>query len=69
MIPPSKRDWLSETKGRNEVSMIISKAYAKRLIKAGKARAVKGDTCTDNGRQYQIVTRLDVQRVDHYEID
>jgi hypothetical protein len=49
--------------------MIISKAYAKRLIKAGKARAVKGDTCTDNGRQYQIVTRLDVQRVDHYEID
>ena len=49
--------------------MIISKKYAQLLIKAGKATAVKGDTCTDNGRTYQIVTRLDVQRVDHYEID
>jgi hypothetical protein len=48
--------------------MIISKAYATRLIKAGRAAAIKGDTCTDNGRQYQIVTRLDVQRVDHYEL-
>ncbi len=48
--------------------MIISKAYAKRLTKAGRARSVKGDTCTDNGMTYQIVTRLDVQRVDHYEI-
>jgi len=48
--------------------MIISTAYAKKLIKAGKATAVKGDTCTDNGRTYQIVTRLDLQRVDHYEI-
>jgi hypothetical protein len=49
--------------------MIISKAYAQKLIKAGKATAVEGDTCTDNGRTFQIVTRLDVQRVDHYEID
>jgi hypothetical protein len=48
--------------------MIISKAYAKRLIKAGKTTATEGDTCTDNGRTYQIVTRLDVQRVDHYEL-
>ncbi len=48
--------------------MIISNAYAKRLIKAGKATAVTGDTCTDNGRVWQIVTRLDLQRVDHYEL-
>ncbi len=48
--------------------MIISKAYGKKLIKAGKATAVKGDTCTDNGRRYQIVTRMDIQRVDHYEV-
>ena len=48
--------------------MIISKAYAQKLIKVGKATAIEGDTCTDNGRQYQIVTRLDVQRVDHYEL-
>jgi hypothetical protein len=48
--------------------MIISKAYAQKLIKNGQATAVKGDTCTDNGRHYQIVTRLDVQRVDHYEL-
>jgi hypothetical protein len=49
--------------------MIISKAYAQKLIKAGKATAVKGDTCTDNGRTHQIVTRLDLQRDDHYEVD
>jgi hypothetical protein len=49
--------------------MIISKAYAQKLIKNGQATATEGDTCTDNGRQYQIVTRLDVQRVDHYEIE
>ena len=54
---------------RNEDSMIISKAYAKRLAKAGKAVIINGDTCTDNGRHYQIVARLDVQRFDHYEID
>ncbi len=49
--------------------MIITKAYAKRLIKAGKATAKTGDTCTGCGRTYQIVTRLDIKRVDHYEID
>ena len=49
--------------------MIITKAYAKLLIKSGRATATDGDTCTDNGKRYQIVTRLDVQRVDHYEID
>jgi hypothetical protein len=49
--------------------MIISKKYAMRLIKAGKATAVEGDTWTGFGRTYQIVTRLDLQRVDHYEID
>jgi hypothetical protein len=48
--------------------MIISKAYAQKLIKAEKATATEGDTCTDNGRTYQIVTRLDLQRVDHYEL-
>jgi hypothetical protein len=56
----------AEIKGRND--MIISKAYAQKLIKAGKATAGNGDTCTDNGRVYQIVTRVDIHRVDHYEL-
>jgi hypothetical protein len=49
--------------------MIITKEFAQLLILAGRAIAVNGDTCTNNGKRYQIVTRLDVQRVDHYEIN
>lgn len=53
--------------------MIISKAYAKRLIKLGKARIVTRTTDQPrwserhNGRTYVAIDRLDLQRVDHYE--
>ena len=46
--------------------MIISRSYADRLVRAG--RAVKDGATYDGGKRYQIVTRLDVQRVDHYEL-
>jgi hypothetical protein len=49
--------------------MIITKAHAQRLIKAGKARTIAGDIATHDGKRYQIVDRLDLQRVDHYEVD
>lgn len=46
--------------------MIISRGYAKKLVRQGKATE---DNCTyHNGRRYQIVIRHDVQRVDHYEL-
>jgi hypothetical protein len=47
--------------------MTITKHYAERLIRHGKA--VKTTTITeDNGHQYQAIDRLDMQRVDHYRI-
>jgi hypothetical protein len=46
--------------------MIITLAYAKRLIKAGKASIVA--TVTDNGLQYVVLNRHDIQRTDHAEI-
>jgi len=53
--------------------MIITKKYARQLVKSGKAR-IEGRT-TDQarwgeryqGKTYVIVTRLDLQRTDHYE--
>jgi len=48
--------------------MIISKKYALRLIREGKARKVgklKPDP-NDRYRVYVIVDRLDLQRTDHY---
>jgi len=48
--------------------MIISKKYALKLIKDGKATADSGRTC-DNGKMYVIITRYDLQRTDHYEDD
>ena len=54
--------------------MIITKNYAKRLIRRGKAR-VNGHTTTanswperSNGRTYAIISRPDLQRVDHVEV-
>jgi len=44
--------------------MIISPAYAKRLIRQGKAS--KGAIVEDNGTLYQSIDRHDLQRVDHY---
>ena len=48
--------------------MIITLAYAKRLIKAGKATIVATVTDTDNDTEYYILNRHDVQRTDHAEV-
>lgn len=54
--------------------MIISKKYAQRLVREGKAR-IEGRTTTgpywgcDTGEVYVIVTRLDKQDTDHYKED
>lgn len=53
--------------------VIISKAYAQRLVHIGKARL--GGQTTDaprwserySGHIYTIVDRLDLHRVDHFE--
>ena len=55
--------------------MIITKKYAKRLVREGKAKLEDGQV-TDQarwqerymGKVYQIVTRYDLQRTDHYEV-
>ncbi len=47
--------------------MIITKTYAKKLVKAGKAR-IEGYLTELDGEQYMIVTRFDLQRTDHYLI-
>ena len=48
-------------------AMTITKSYAERLIRQGKA--VKTTTITEeNGHQFQAIDRLDMQRVDHYRI-
>ena len=46
--------------------MIITKKYALKLIKAGKATvetSLKPDSC---GSKYVAISRTDVQRTDHY---
>jgi hypothetical protein len=43
--------------------MIISLAYAKRLIKSGKAIIVA--TVTHDGVDYYVINRHDLQRTDH----
>ena len=48
--------------------MIISKKYADRLIRKGKAVETALVT-TENGDTYQAIDRLDRQRVDHYRVD
>lgn len=58
---------------KGDRKMIITKKYARQLVKSGKAR-IEGRT-TDQarwgeryqGKTYVIVTRLDLQRTDHYE--
>ena len=55
--------------------MIITKKYARKLVKAGKAK-IDGRT-TDQptweqrygGKTYVVVQRYDLQRTDHYEVD
>ena len=46
--------------------MIITRAYAKKLIRAGKATITTSLRPDDNGRVYIAVDRYDVSRVDHY---
>jgi len=51
--------------------MIISKKYAKQLETSGKARIERDESgnivhTRIEGRPYALVTRLDVQRMDHY---
>ena len=47
--------------------MIITRAYAKKLIKAGKASITTALQPDDNGRIYIAVDRYDLTRVDHFE--
>lgn len=44
--------------------MKITQAYAKKLIKAGKATATNEIT-ESNGDCYAVITRHDIGRVDH----
>lgn len=46
--------------------MIISKAYAKKLIKSGKAKIASINKPDSNGIVYVAIDRLDKKRVDHY---
>ena len=46
--------------------MIISKQYAQRLIKTGKAEHVTTLHQDQQGRVYVAINRLDKQRIDHY---
>jgi hypothetical protein len=47
--------------------MIISRGYANKLVREGKATK---DGATYEGKQrYQIVIRHDIQRVDHYPLE
>ena len=47
--------------------MIITKSYANRLLREGKA--LETTTVTDEkGHTFQAIDRLDKQRVDHYRV-
>jgi hypothetical protein len=47
--------------------MIITRGYANRLVRLGKA-TLDGGT-RHNRQRYQIVVRHDLQRVDHYPLN
>jgi hypothetical protein len=47
--------------------MIITRGYANKLCREGKA--MKDGATYDNDQRYQIVIRHDMQRVDHYPLD
>ena len=47
-------------------TMILTIAYAKRLIKSGKATIVA--TVTHDGGEYYVINRHDLQRTDHAEV-
>jgi hypothetical protein len=47
--------------------MLISRGHAKRLVRLGKA-VEDNAAYDDDGNRWQIVERLDIQRVDHYPL-
>ena len=47
--------------------MIITRRYAQQLIRKDKAK--EETTVVDNGRRYVAITRYDIGRTDHYEIE
>lgn len=47
--------------------MIISRKYAIKLIKSGKAK--RDGIVTSNSLNYVIIIRYDLQRIDHYLFD
>lgn len=47
-------------------TMILTLAYAKRLIKSGKATIVT--TVTHDDVEYYVINRHDLQRTDHAEV-
>ena len=47
-------------------TMILTLAYAKRLIKSGKATIVT--TVNHNDVKYYVINRHDLQRTDHVEV-
>jgi hypothetical protein len=48
------------------MSKIYSKKYAEKLIRDGKA--IKTTTVTQDGKQYQAISRMDTQEVAHYKL-
>jgi len=46
--------------------MIITKQYAKRLIRQNKAKEV--GTVTQDGKIYMAIDRYDLHRTDHFEV-
>lgn len=46
--------------------MIISRSYANKLVRQGKA--VKDGSAKIDGKRYQVVKHLDQDRIDHYEL-
>ena len=49
--------------------MIISLAYAKRLVKAGKASIVSRCHNSSTGDAYWVINRHDLQRTDHAVVE
>jgi len=46
--------------------MIITKAYATRLVLDGKATIIT--TCLDNEQDYIVLNRHDIERTDHAQV-
>jgi hypothetical protein len=64
---PIRRDYRGAVSLTQEIKMIISRKYARALIRANKAKRA-GTTIGDDGGYYAVIIRFDRQRVDHYKI-